>query len=287
VTACLDDVDCADEQLRMLADAANFHVLSQVAFDGILMEYNGLVEESNEALAAMLGYTPDELRGVPVASLLRPDARTWSEGRVEGKGIRRDGTTFPVALCIATASAGQRIYAVRDVTKEKLAQQQLHETERRYRELSETTHDLLCLHDLDGRVLEVNSAALRATGYTWDELRGVNIRKMLPAGSVAAFDQYLATITEEGVAEGRMTVVTKRGDRRLWHYRNLVYRAGDQTYVRGLARDVTEQVQAAAALQKSEQHFRSIIENISDTITILDASGYVQYRPVREARSRL
>jgi len=263
---------------KLLADAANFRILSQVAFDGILMERNGLVIECNDAFAAMLGYVSEELRGLPVATLLRPDTRTWGEGRLEGKGIRRDGSTFPVALCIATASAGQRIYAVRDVTKEKLAQQQLTETERRYRELSETTHDLLCLHDLDGRILEVNSAALRATGYTWEELRGINIREILPPGAAAVFDEYLRAIAEEGVAEGRMSVLTKRGERRLWHYRNVVYKAGDQTYVRGLACDMTEQVQAADALQKSEQHFRSIIENISDTITILDASGYVQYQ---------
>ncbi len=278
ITAIRDITRRRQVEARLMESEENFRILCQVAFDGILLERNGLVEEANECFARMFGYEPADLQNRPIATLLRPDGRTWSEGRIEASGIRADGSTFPVSLCIATASDGRRIHAVRDVTLEKSAQDQLRETERRYRELSETTHDLLCLHDTEGRVLEANTAALRALGYSHEEIRGISIRDVLTPGSAASFDDYLRTILEEGSAEGHMAVLNRRGERRLWHYRNVLQTSGNDVYVRGLAQDVTEQERAAVALQKSEQHFRSIIENISDTITILDASGFVQYQ---------
>jgi PAS domain S-box-containing protein len=266
----------ANEELRRREE--RFRVLSHVAFDGILMERDGIVDEANESFAEMFGYDPGALPGRSVDSLIRVPERVEPEGRLHATGIRGDGTAFPVALCVATAADGQRIYAVRDVTREKRAQEQLSESERRYRELSEATHDLLCLHDLEGNILEVNSAFLRSIGYPYDELDGANIRKFLTPRSAIGFDDYLRTITTEGTAEGHMSVLTKSGERRLWHFRNVLQISGNRSYVRGLARDVTAQEQAALALQKSEAHFRSIIEHISDTISIIDDSGSISYQ---------
>jgi len=276
--------DVSDVRLRKQYESAlaqseeNLRVLSHVAFDGIMVEREGIVAETNEAFAEMFGYLVSDLPGRSVASLITLPERSEREGRIHGLGIHGDGTTFPVALCVATAADGQRIYAVRDVTREKRAQEQLSESERRYRELSESTHDLLCLHDLDGHVLEVNNAALRSLGHSYEELDGANLRRFLTPHSAAAFDHYMITIKTEGMAEGHMSVFTKNGERRLWHFRSVLQTSGNRAYVRGLARDVTERERAAIALQKSEQHFRSIIENISDTITILDESGTIQYQ---------
>jgi PAS domain-containing protein len=47
-----------------------------------------------------------------------------------------------------------------NVTDLQQAQEQLAESERRYRHLVENSQGLICTHDMDGRLLSVNQAAL-------------------------------------------------------------------------------------------------------------------------------
>ena len=44
-----------------------------------------------------------------------------------------------------------------------------------------------------------------------------------------------------------------------------------------LTQDITERRRAEDALQRSEQHFRALIENASDIITVLDGDGTIRY----------
>jgi two-component system, cell cycle sensor histidine kinase and response regulator CckA len=270
----------AERELRRREE--RFRVLADAAFDGILVERDGVVLEANDALARMLGYQEEELRGVAVTSLIltdRTDTTTAEKRtRITALGVRKDGGTFPVELCVAAISDGQTIYAMRDVTREQHAEQQLIESERRYRELSESTHDLLCNHDEDGNVTEVNAAALRALGYSREEFQHVTIRDILAPEMACQYDSYIKALRLDGVAEGLMTVVTRTGERRIWHYQNALRTSGvERPLVRGLARDVTEREMALQALRKSEEHYRFIIENISDLLSIIDATGVVQF----------
>lgn len=271
----------AEDELRRREE--RFRVLVHAAFDGVAVAENDRIEEVNERFAEMFGYTADELRGMHISRVI-PTA-TAGEGRSCGKGVRKDGSTMPIETCVGAAGDAQRIYAVRDVTVEKRDREQLIESERRYRELSESTHDLLCRHDLDGTLVEVNPAAARALGYTREELEGRRMQDFLDPSHADEFALYLERIARDGVAEGLMRVRTREGELRAWHYRNALHASGvDRPVVRGLARDVTEREVARAALNRSERHFRSIIENISDTITVLDAQGRIQYYSPSMAR---
>lgn len=52
---------------------------------------------------------------------------------------------------------------------------------------------------------------------------------------------------------------------------------GQAHRLRGILLDVTERRQAEEALRQSERHFRSLIENALDTITVLDREGAILY----------
>ena len=49
------------------------------------------------------------------------------------------------------------------------------------------------------------------------------------------------------------------------------------TNVKILTQDITERRRAEDTLQRSEQHFRALIENASDIITVLDGDGTIRY----------
>jgi PAS domain S-box-containing protein len=282
VVALRDLTAQKNAERELLLREERFRVLSHAAFDGILIERNGRIVEANDAFAEMFGYATSELRDTEVGLLLVSHRALFpfqeSQARVEGEGHRKDGSTFPLELCVAATSTGENVYAVRDLTREKRAEQELLESERRYRDLSESTHDLICHHDLSGAILEVNAAGSRATGYSPEEMTRMTFFDLLPERARPAFDRYLETVQRDGVAEGMMSIITRDGDHRVWHFQSALRSSGPGgPVVRGLARDVTERERAVRALRKSEEHFRSIIEQISDLVTILDESGTVQY----------
>jgi PAS domain S-box-containing protein len=96
----------------------------------------------------------------------------------------------------------------------------------------------------------------------------------MPSSQQGDFTKYLETILRDGIADGLMVLVSKEGDRRFVHYRNsLRTTSADRPFIRGLARDVTERENALNALRRSERHFRSIIEHVSDMIVIVGQDG--------------
>ena len=70
----------------------------------------------------------------------------------------------------------------------------LQENEDWYQDLVEHSHDLLCIHDLDGRLLSINPAPARILGYSVEELLRIPMREMVPAEFRAEFDDYLSQI---------------------------------------------------------------------------------------------
>jgi two-component system cell cycle sensor histidine kinase/response regulator CckA len=140
------------------------------------------------------------------------------------------------------------------------------------------THDLICTHDLDGRILSVNSAACESLGVEASLLMTMTIQELLPPTAAEGFASYVHTLRHHGFAAGMMTVVTAGGERRVWEYRNALEK--DETsrqVVRGVAWDVTQREQAFETVRRSEEYFRSIIENTSDIIVIVGMNGQIRY----------
>ena len=141
-----------------------------------------------------------------------------------------------------------------------------------------TSHDLICTHDFEGRILSVNPAACEAVGLSAAALRRMTIQELLPADDGRGFAEYVQTVRRDGFAVGTMKLATRDGARRIWEYRNTL--DTDETsapIIRGVARDVTEREEAFQALRRSEEHFRSIIENASDVIAIVELDGRIRY----------
>lgn len=158
------------------------------------------------------------------------------------------------------------------------AEQALRESEDRYRDLVENSQDLICTHDLEGRILSVNPAPARALGYTPAELAAMTLADVLAPEAREEFPEYLAVLRRDGIARGLMSVQTRSGERRVWEYANTVRTEGVAApIVRGMAHDVTDRLRAERLLRKSEEHFRALTQNAVDLVAILNPDGTIRY----------
>lgn len=185
-----------------------------------------------------------------------------------------------------------RIYRIAgtalDITPRKRAEISLRESEERYRDLVEHSEDLICTHDLSGKLLSVNELPAKLLGYSPSELLGIPMREMLAPEFRRQFDDYLASIAEKGVASGILCVLTKSGERRIWEYRNtLQMKVTGPGIVRGIAHDVTLQRRMERALKLSEEKFSKAFKSNPAAISIstLEAGRFIDVNASFEEKS--
>ena len=201
----------ADDRERVLAAYGN-----PAAGDEIILEYRWLCKDGNYK---------------------------WFYDRVIKKqtpqGIQYFGIIYDI-------NERKRAEAQREATLEALR-----ESEDRYRDLVENSQDLICTHDLEGKVLSINEAAVRLTGYPLDDLLTMNMVDLLMPEVRHLFKAYLAEIQAKGWAHGTMRVQTASGEPRYWEFHNTL-RTKDVAIpvVRGVGRDITERERAEKEIKR-------------------------------------
>ena len=141
----------------------------------------------NEAAAAMLGYTREELVGQPI-SLINPAAtparlaQVWA--RLRGTGSftsesvhrRKDGSELPVEITTSYVTFAGKEYNcgfVQDISTRKAAETALRASEQKYRSLFENAEVGMFRTRLDGsEVLDANERFLELLGRAREEVLG-------------------------------------------------------------------------------------------------------------------
>src|SRR5581483_4561509 len=164
----------------------------------------------------------------------------------------------------------------RDISERKTVEASLRESEDRYRDLVENSQDLLCTHDLEGRLLSVNPEPARILGYEPAELMKIPMRGLIVPEYRQLFDDYLNRIKVTGADQGLMVVMPQNGKPRTWEYNNTLRTEGvSSPIVRGMAHDITERRRAEARLSSSEQKYRLLFEKNLAGVAIATLEGEI------------
>ncbi|MFL5825217.1 MAG: putative bifunctional diguanylate cyclase/phosphodiesterase [Thermoleophilaceae bacterium] len=147
---------------------------------------NGVFLMVNPAVRELLGYEPEELKGLVCLDLVHPEdhAMAAEQSRVlraesgcarmfEARYRAKDGSYRWLQWTARSDPRTGHVFGVaQDVTELHESRAALSESEHRYRRLVETSNDLIWELDPDGRVLFVNEAVLQTHGYAPDEVVG-------------------------------------------------------------------------------------------------------------------
>jgi PAS domain S-box-containing protein len=163
---------------------------------------------------------------------------------------------------------------VRDVTEREQAEDALRESEQRYRRLFEHSQGLVCTHDLEGALLQVNPAAARSLGFEPEEVAGRNLGDLLAPSVRHLFAPYLERVRRHGTDTGLMRVRAKSGESRFWAYHNVLEKEeGRAPYVIGHALDVTDLKRAEQSARRSETCYHTLFQNAPCGICRWSGSG--------------
>jgi PAS domain S-box-containing protein len=246
----------------------------------------------NPALVAISGYSPEELASISIECLVHPDDRdiffTRLKERFEGKpsastneyrAIRKDGTILWIALTSSRIQyngqpAVQATFI--DITQREKAEEELRKSAEKYRELFENATDLIITLDLQGNVTSVNNAILRF-GYEKKNIIGKNILKFILKPYWPTVMKDLSQVTQGKSVKNETGIKTPEADLTAEYRADSIVRDGNIIGVQVILRDVTERKRAEEAISKSEERFRSLVEETSVPIAISDLKGRFTY----------
>jgi PAS domain S-box-containing protein len=199
----------AEEELRQSEE--RFRVLSQEVVEGLVLSENGRIIDANRSLAEMFGYDLDELIGLEASDLTPPDYREMVRRHIleedtsnyESRGLKKDGTVFPIEIRprhLPYYGRRIRVTSVIDLTERKRQEEALRQSEALYRTVVEQAAENIFLVDTrTRRVLEANDALLHSLGYTEDEIKGMTIYDIV-AHDRESVDLNIGRVMEEGRA---------------------------------------------------------------------------------------
>ncbi len=146
-----------------------------------------------------------------------------------------------------------------------------------YRTILQTAIDGFAIHDLQGRMIDVNESYCQMLGYSREELLKLSLLDVEITGPPDEQAKRLKHIVEQG--NNRFESQYKRKDGRILDVEiSVTYSANINGNMFVFIRDITNRKQAEKELQESEEKYRILADNISDSIwTINLESGRFGY----------
>jgi two-component system cell cycle sensor histidine kinase/response regulator CckA len=193
----------------------------------IVSRSDGVITMANRRAHDMFGYTGDRMVGRPVEDLVPEDARGRHPGHREGylsgahqplrrlplRGLRRDGSVFPVEISLSVVAAPDGETYVTAVLRDDTAQREAARTRSLLASIVQSSHDAIMTTDLDGRVLSWNPGAEQLFGHPASDIVGRHIDEILPADRRADEEQVRLLVRLGGrVDRYRSVRLTAKGD---------------------------------------------------------------------------
>jgi len=296
----------AEEALRV--NEERFSAIFDAVNDAIFLQdpVSGAILDVNRHMSELYGYSREEARTLSVGDLssgdppyTTKDALAWIERSAGGRPQifewrcrHKDGRLFwgEVNMRRAVIDGADRVLVVvRDITRRKKVEAELHESEQRYRTLFDSAGDAIFLMQGE-RIVECNNKALEVFGCSWEQILGSTPVRFSPPF------QPDGRTSEEKAREKFASVLI--GERQFFEWRHARYDGSffdaevnlamielpSGRIIQEIVRDVTARKRAEderehliadirhalGAVSRSQKEWEDTFDSITDLISIHD-----------------
>ncbi len=275
---------------------------------GLLIVQDGRIVLANEAMADLTGYSIDEMKSATlqqVQTFVHPEDRELVWGRYrdrlagkplpkhyEFRGIRKDGNTCWLEAYVRSIEyGGERVVqaAFTDITEPKRMEAAFRDSDRKLEEAQRIAHIGHWEHDLDADAITGSDETLRIFGVAPQE-RTLSLTRFLelvhPEDRERVARTSVEAIRDREAFDLEYRVVRPAGEVRFVHVLCQVTReeSGRPRRLFGTVQDITERRQAAAALQRSEQKYHTIVDTTSEGIWVFGPDAMTTFVNARMAQ---
>ena len=259
-----EDLKESEERYRDLVEKAD------IAF--VIDDKEGNFQYFNKKFAELFGYSERTMRKKSIQTLVHPDDVRWVmefhkarfhggniPSRYEFKGVRKDGSTIylevdALELKDEEITVGTRSY-IWDITERKLAENELLESEEKFRSLVANSSDAIISVNAQGNIDFWNTAAQDIFGYSSEEAVGKPYEIILHKRFHTVFKKTLKQIVlwkRLGIIENRteMTGLRKDGQTFPMEVSISSWMTKEGIFFSSSIRDITEQKKSSIKLKK-------------------------------------
>ncbi len=256
---------------------------------------SGLILDVNKAMLEMFSLTYDEAIQASVEDISEGKGKYTEEvalayihkalkkpQRFEWRSKTKKGQVFwtEVSLKKAEIHGKTRVMSVvRNIDDRKKTEELLKKSEEQYRMIIEGQNDLIVKIDMSGNYNFVSLSYCEMFGKSEQELIGKNFMLM-----VHDDDKETTTLAMDNLYNPphncyiEQRAKTASGWKWLaWNDTAVLDSNGNVKEIIGVGRDITYQKMVENALRESEEQFRSIVQNLSDIVFLLDENGNIKY----------
>ncbi|HDP37388.1 MAG TPA: PAS domain S-box protein [Candidatus Atribacteria bacterium] len=159
--------------------------------------------------------------------------------------------------------------------KHQQIEENLRESEEKYRILSEATTDCILIEAVEGRILECNTAGAKIYGYTKEEMIDLTLADLVPE---EFFKKLPRVITDKETSNGIFVPrISKKKDGTIFptEIATKIVNIGGKSRLIAYIRDITERKKAEETLQKSQQEFASLFNSSPEALVYVNEKSSI------------
>lgn len=283
-------LDAAVKQCRQLIETENkkhrlttFNKLFDITtgYMGVI-NFEGAFIKTNLAITNKLGLSEPEMKHHTLLDFIHPDDHDKTKSILNdlksghsvhhfvNRYLNRKGEVQWIEWAATPDMNNQLIYSVgRDITESVLKDKRLQREEQKFEKFFNNVRGVLCIHDLKGNFLEINTAGYLATGYSREEMKQSSLYDLVPSEGHNKIKAYLAAVNHIGQASGEMTILKKNGGSTIWYFLSVINENSDgHREVLTNMVDISEQKkmdrQLKRAKEEAEQAFKAKSEFVAN-----------------------